>query len=553
MRKTYKKNKAKNTRKHKSVRNKRRKRNYYLTGGAQFPAELKYWNEFFNDDDEKVKLNELRSFIQDAFGKGPEASFTDLCDIMRELVPTFHIPNPEPEPEPEPELAPGSKPKIIGTLLPNGTTVYNTKPNKPDPNASKNFYYLNAILCASFQLFGIIANKMITKETCKYKLIFKGGKAVQLVLRNIFNRIKINRNSDAYTVLQKLHQSEDIDVLLIPKPENIYDETEIKALAINISKLIEWFLHRDDTTRVSIQTPDDDPAIKNKTICKLSYILLGSDAMKAFSDIDFSPVSTSDFSDLESLSLSLSLPGRNDLGVLFECQKIEPLLKDKILYYTKYVYLLDKPDLQAKQVPKISRKGCLYFINKFGKAIISLNNGFHLERHPDLDKAGLNAINIAHLEEELRSIVFSNIDEEFSTIPEDLLIKIIDNLYGSGIETQHSSSQPLMPPTPISQSHLEQLPQYQQYQQYQQLTPEQLWYHQQQQQLWYHQQQQQLLREEQRKRQTQRSRPLPRQGQPSGHGLPPPPPRQELPPVHGQDSARRPGSSRGRAQGRSRR
>jgi hypothetical protein len=319
MRKTYKKNKAKNTRKHKSVRNKRRKRNYYLTGGAQFPNELKYWNEFFNAD-EIEKLNKLRTEIQDLFTRSPEASFTDLCKMMQTLVPTFYVP------EQPIHVAVEGKPKF--TIKANGMLVANEIPN------SNKFYYFNAILCVSFKLFGIIAKKMELKDECNYKLIFKGGKAIQLVLRKILDDITEGRTTEGRTiegstdyalqVLANLHQTEDIDVALIPKPGKEYKETDCKALAHNISKLIHWFLHHKHNTAVSILTPDD-PRATNTSIFKLSYV---SSGFRAFSDINFVPDTTSDFSDLESVHLK----GLYDLDVLFECEKIEPLLKDKILY-----------------------------------------------------------------------------------------------------------------------------------------------------------------------------------------------------------------------------
>jgi hypothetical protein len=122
---------------------------------------------------------------------------------MRELVPTFYVPNP-------PVIA--TKPYTL-----NGMTVY------PHTGLIHDFNYLNAMLCASFRLFGIIAYKMIY-SSCKYKLIFKGGKAIQLVLNNVYNKTKKRPKSFENSVLRDLHQSEDIDVLLIPKPEMEYNK-----------------------------------------------------------------------------------------------------------------------------------------------------------------------------------------------------------------------------------------------------------------------------------------------------------------------------------------
>jgi hypothetical protein len=605
MRKTYKKNKAKNTRKHKSVRNKRRKRNYYLTGGAQFPDGLEYWNDFFNDD-EKVKLNKLRTEIQDLFRKSPEASFTDLCDIMRELVPTFYVPEP-PIHVPVPvEGGPGY------TIRPDGMLVSNEIPN------SNKFYYFNAILCVSFKLFGIIAKKMALKDECNYKLIFKGGKAIQLVLRKISNDIINGMTTEgraiegstgyALKVLKNLHQTEDIDVALIPKPErrSMANESDIKALAHNISKLIEWFFHNVSTINVSIQTPEDF-GVTNKYIYKLSYKPKTS-GYRAFSDINFRLDTTSDFSVLESFFVS----SPDELDVLFECEKIKPLLEDKILYYTKYVYLYFNQDLLPYEKETTSEADCIRYIIKFGKAIISLNNGLHLGEAPHLDEDGLKVKTDEYLKKELELLKndFSKInkktpenkDEFFKQIMNiQEIIRLASNhqqrleeqrlekqrLEKQRLEKQRLEEQRLedqrLEEQRLEEQRLEidqrvQGPQHQQqyelWQQWQQQQPYQQWPYQQQQ--WPYQQQTQNARpstaREHRTRQTQSARPStarehrtrlpPRQGLPPlppGHGLPPLPPGHGLPPLPlppqgpplGQGSTRRLGSSRGRARGTS--
>jgi hypothetical protein len=555
MRKTYKKNKAKNTRKHKSVRNKRRKRNYYLTGGAQFPAGLEYWNEFFNDDDIE-KLNKLRTEIQDLFTGSPEESFTDLCKKMQTLVPTFYVP------EQPIHVAVEGKPKF--TIKPNGMLVANEIPN------SNKFYYFNAILCVSFKLFGIIAKKMELKDECNYKLIFKGGKAIQLVLRKILDDITEGRTTEGRTiegstdyalqVLANLHQTEDIDVALIPKLGRAYEETDCKELAYNISKLIEWFLHHKPYTTVSILKPNDRSAT-NKEIFKLSYV---SSGYRAFSDINFIPDTTYDFSDLESFSET----SPDGFAVLFECEKIEPLLKDKILYYTKYVYLYNNPTLLSNEVPQTSVADCIRYIIKFGKAIISLNNGLHLGKAPHLDEVSLKAKTDEYLKKELELLIndFSKINKEINTIPHaffEQIMNIQEIIRLASIDQQRLEEQRLEIDQRVQGPQHQQ--QYELWQQWQQQQPYQQWPYQQQQ--WPYQQQTQNARpstaREHRTRQTQSARPStarehrtrlpPRQGLPPlppGHGLPPLPLPPQGPPL-GQGSTRRLGSSRGRARGTS--
>jgi len=362
------------------------KQNYYFgLGGAQlFPPNLSYWNTFFSDEEEAQLIalkNELQAMIQPVGGYN--IANNNICTTMKEKLPTYYIPE-----RPEIEVV-------------NGLTKY---PNE------RNFYYYNTILCAAFILFALLANKMENQRDCNYKLIFKGGKAIQLVLRTILSACE--PTSYGHSVLSNLHRSDDIDVLLIPKPTSIYNKEAMKMLAINISELIKWFLDTDATS-ISFLSPDDKKN-KNKNICKLA-VMFGSVAYP-FSDIDFSSIaeqSVQFFTPLHQYRTTIL-----GLDVLFECQSIRNLLDDKISYYGDYSILRDKFIKDGNQTLVDESE---FFLTKFKKAIISLNNGLHLSLNNRLDKTNLLELNINYFLDKLLKY--------YPLITLDTLKKIFKDVY----------------------------------------------------------------------------------------------------------------------------
>lgn len=357
----------------KKIAKKIKKQNYYLGlgGGQFFPTNLSYWNTFFSNEEE-AQLIALKNQLQDMIR--PAGSYNiannNICTTMKEKLPTYHVPD-------KPEI------KVV-----NGTTVYANEPN---------FYYYNTILCAAFILFALLANKMENQRDCNYKLLFKGGKAIQLVLRTILSACE--PTSYGHSVLSNLHRSADIDVLLIPKPTSIYNTEEVKTLAINISELIKWFLD-SDTTTISFLTPDDKRN-KNKTICKLA-VMFGTIAYP-FSDIDFSIISPIFAPSFSSSSLHQYRTTIFGLDVLFECQSITNLLNEKIYYYGYYIILKDNLE-KARVITQENQKLIEeydYYLIKFKKAIISLNSGLQLSRNNTLAKEDLLEENINYFLDKL--------------------------------------------------------------------------------------------------------------------------------------------------------
>jgi hypothetical protein len=234
-------------------------------------------------------------------------------------------------------------------------------------------------------------------------------------------------------------------VLLIPKPTSIYNTEEVKTLAINISELIKWFLDSDSTT-LSFLTPDDKRN-KNKTICKLA-VMFGT-IPYPFSDIDFGIITPQFAPSFSSSSLHQYRTTIFGLDVLFECQSITNLLNEKIYYYGYYSILkdnLEKARIITEENQKLIEE-YEYYLIKFKKAIISLNNGLHLSINNKLAKAELLEENINYFLGKLLNY--------YPLITLDTLKKIFKDVYAIGAEkvtklvlSKTKGQKPLVPPVP---------------------------------------------------------------------------------------------------------
>ena len=355
----------------------KKRQNYYLVGGRKFDPSLAYWNNLFTES-EIDKLFQLRTKLQKIMTSGATSSSpkeNSICKLMMELLPTYYIPN---------------------NILEQPVRSTDKDGNSTDWKEA-DFYTYYTILCATSLLFGIIASKMDSHPDCKYKLFLKGGRAIQVVLRNIFDKSK--EHSFARIILGTLHQTQDIDVLLYPKRGKTYDREKMQELSSNISKLIAWFL-TTPTKTIKILPPTEH----NPKINKLSVSFL--DGYVAFSDIDFGEVSNpGDYGGLQAIKKTTATPETDlsDFPVLFECLNIEHQLKEKINYYgeysvRKFFALRDKDEKLIAS--------CDYYLAKFKKAIISLNNGIHLSRLRTNNQFQLRKANLKYLESKLLEFGF---------------------------------------------------------------------------------------------------------------------------------------------------
>ena len=268
-----------------------------------------------------------------------------ICKIIQTIIPTYHVPNK-------------NQPNTI-----NGTMYY---------DRNEDFARFNIILCAALLIYGVISHKMNGQD---YSLIFKGGKATQLVLSQI-------PEIPAY-------ETDDIDVLVMPNVDIPYDEIKVKNLAGHISYLIKWVLNKQekDTNSISVMPPNPDNKRANPYIFKLSYVK-NQWSFKQFSDVDFKdiPKDITPYID-NTVDYPFDISELNT-KILFKCPNIGALLDEKIYYFSKYVELkgilasgnkITEPGYETTTVADCDR-----YIEKFKRSILAMNNGLQKSRTPEL-------------------------------------------------------------------------------------------------------------------------------------------------------------------------
>lgn len=289
-----------------------------------------------------------------------------VCKILQSLIPTYFVPTHNNPYRPQGDM---------------GLTFYETPTN---------FSQYNIILCASLLVFGLLSQKMKYQD---YQLIFKGGKAIQLVLSNIpgFN----------------VYESEDIDVLIMPNQDIIYDEIKIKNLSGHIAYLVQWFL----TKNISVLVPNPENKRANPFIFKLSYIKQGR-GFKAISDIDFREIPETIKKYFErSIEYPFNI-SELDENVSFKCPDIGSLLDEKIYYYSKYSEfkdLLSKGQtISESGYESLNIEECNRLLDKFKRAIINLNKGLQMSRFPQLTSLELESREIKFLINRLKKFNITN-------------------------------------------------------------------------------------------------------------------------------------------------
>lgn len=292
-----------------------------------------FWKPVFQEGE----MLYIRSMLQDIISS--EQGWK-LCEIIKQNIKTYYYVVDLRKQTPR-----WLSRKIFGTFPP------------------ENHIKFNLILCATFIILGIISNKLANQD---YKLLFKGGKAIQLALDGIAGSTEYN--------------SEDIDCLLMPK-DGVYNLEEIKNLAGHIAYLVEWFL-KTDKQDISVLPPRENPFI-----FKLSYKFRApyskSELFAAFSDIDFRQIPEDIkllFEDTVSKSFKVD---ELDQVVLFEYPSIETLLNEKIYYYLKYFMFKEILKTGGKitnpEYSGLTEDECNRILEKFKRAILILTNAMYTE------------------------------------------------------------------------------------------------------------------------------------------------------------------------------
>ena len=321
--------------------------------------EPEFWKPIFAENEMlsiRTKINEMMNSDGNIPLTNKEVSeLWSVCKINQSIIPTYFIPTKN-----EPYDS-------FGTYM---------------MDQDIDFSHYNIVLCAALIVFGIISEKMIGQD---YKVIFKGGKAIQLVLAGM-------PETSAY-------KTEDIDVLIMPDTDIPYVESIVKNLSGHLAYLIRWFLNTPETQyKISVQAPNPSNARANPFIFKLSYLKVIQkrdykrqimvDDFKQFSDIDFkeTPLSIKPYFE-KSIDYKFFISELNQ-NVLFRCPNIGSLLDEKIYYYTKYVQfkkqLEERKPVTEEGYETLTIIDCDRFLEKFKKAIIAMNKGLQKQRNPGI-------------------------------------------------------------------------------------------------------------------------------------------------------------------------
>jgi hypothetical protein len=322
-------------------------------------VEPEFWKPIFEENEMlsiRNKINEMMNSDGNIPIINKEVSqLWSVCAINQSIIPTYFTPTKN-------ELY-----ESFGSYI-NDTDI--------------DFSHYNIVLCAALIVFGIISEKMIGQD---YKVIFKGGKAIQLVLAGM-------PETSAY-------KTEDIDVLIMPDTNLPYDESIIKKLSGHLAYLIRWFLNTPETHyKVSVQVPNPLNTRANPFIFKLSYLKVAQkrdyrkqimvDDFKQFSDIDFKETPTSVKPYFEkSIAYKFFISELNQT-LLFRCPNIGSLLNEKLYYYFKYFQfkklLEERNPITEEGYENLTIIECDRFMDKFERAILAMNKGLQKKRNPGI-------------------------------------------------------------------------------------------------------------------------------------------------------------------------
>ena len=358
-------------------------------------VEPEFWKPIFEENEMltiRSKINEMMNSDGNIPITNKEVSeLWSVCKINQTIIPTYFTPTKN-----EPYDS-------FGTFM---------------MDQDIDFSHYNIVLCAALIVFGIISDKMIGQD---YKVIFKGGKAIQLVLAGMPET--------------SVYKTEDIDVLIMPDTDIPYVEQIVKNLSGHLSYLIRWFLNTPETQyKVSVQAPNPLNTRANPFIFKLSYSKVTQkrdyrrqvmvDDFKQFSDIDFKETPTSVKLYFEnSIAYTFFISELNQT-LLFRCPNIGSLLNEKLYYYYKYFQfkklLEERTPITEEGYENVTITDCDRFMDKFARAILAMNKGLQKKRNPGILPDEL-------LEKEKTSIK-SRLDN-LGIKSKPLVAAIVENLY----------------------------------------------------------------------------------------------------------------------------
>ena len=294
------------------------------------PNEIpEFWHPLFPEDS-LIKLRaSLTQIITEDIQIQSEnrrmAKMWGICKRVQDIIPRFTVPQDVP--------GPVEHRGMLTALSPFEFAKY------------------NIILCATFLIYGIIANKMHNQD---YNIIFKGGKGVQLAL-----------SKNQQVPPDFVYESEDIDILLTTKPGITYHAQHAESLATHIAYLVKWLLNDIFSGKISVLLPKNKLA-RTKTIVKLSYFMAG---FKQFSDISFDELPETEKPFFEGTSMikpkTKKIEGLDE-NAAFIFQPVDKIVDEKIYFICKYLHLM-KTETQPSVREEYTR-----VITKFKRTVLEI-------------------------------------------------------------------------------------------------------------------------------------------------------------------------------------
>lgn len=323
--------------------------------GYNIDTEPEFWSPIFAPNEMMTLRENLHTMmIADTKIEYNEkiSEMWSVCKIIKTIIPTYYVP--------EKNVA---------------YQVYNTFYY----DQSDDFSNYNILVCAALLVYGIISHKMNGQD---YDILFKGGKATQLVLSNLVE-----------------YETEDIDILIKPKSNIAYDPNITKNLSGHIAFLVKWFMHMPDKFfRISVLAPNPENKRANPYIYKLSYVKKNQrrdyargmvDEFRPISDIDFKEtpselVEESYFENVSNYPFTIS---ELQTEVLFKTPNLGALLNEKMYYYAKYKKIIQ----DNRPIPEegLTIEECRRLLDKFKRSIVAMNRGLQMQKQKKQKKQNL--------------------------------------------------------------------------------------------------------------------------------------------------------------------
>jgi hypothetical protein len=302
-----------------------------------------YWLPIFESEQKMVGLkNRIMSIlVQDDLQKSLTKSSWISCDIVERLFPSYFVN------------------KMVHEQVKRKDNNLN---QRSIVNDEYNEYMM---LCVLLLLLGIISEKMSGQN---YNFIFKGGKAIQLVLSQILGAEK--------------YISDDIDILIVPQNDTPYNRENIILLGKNLAYLLKWFV---SFPNVSTITPTmlsiKEAKVSNSADNVVKLALFRITGPKVLVDIGIHDIPENVkvfFENPQSFSFYIRELGEK---ALFRCPKLDAIIKEKLFYFVKYLNIYNKyannipvtePDFANIRDNTSGMRTCQFFMEKFGRALKAL-------------------------------------------------------------------------------------------------------------------------------------------------------------------------------------